>query len=221
MGQRIPIRVVIADDHAIFRNLLRLYLSHEPGIAVVGEAATCREACLITEQEQPDVLLLDVDFGHESSLDSIPELRRIAPNSSILMLTGIRDAAVHQLAVRLGAVGLMLKEQPLETLVRAIRSVASGEAWLDANLVASVLSIMSRTHGEPLNQDALRIASLTERERQVIRGICKGWPNRTMAEHLIISENTVRHHLTSIFSKLNLQSRLELVVYAYKHGLDQ
>ena len=137
----------------------------------------------------------------------------------MIVLTGIRDPAEHRQAVRLGATGMVLKEQAVDTLVKAIERVHAGETWLDPALVANVLAERSRARGRDADPEAARIAMLTERECEVIALIGEGLKNRQIAKRLSISETTVVHHLTSIFAKLGVANRLELVTYAYRHGL--
>jgi DNA-binding NarL/FixJ family response regulator len=217
-----PIRLLLVDDHEVIRCGLRMLLESHVGLEVVSEA-TSREATLTTAaREQPDVILLDLDLGNENGIELIPELRKLAPEARILVLTGIRDHEVHRQAVRLGAVGLVLKEHSTTVLVQAIRQVWAGQAWLDPALVATLVTELSRAAGEaPLDPEQARIKTLTEREHEVITLICEGLQNKVIARRLAISDTTVRHHLTSIFAKLDLESRLELVIYAYRNGLVQ
>ena len=212
-----PIRVLLIDDHVVMRMGLRMLIENQPGLRVVGEATDRATAIQSATREQPDIILLDLDLGDESGLDILPELRAVAQAARVVVLTGIRESAEHQRAVQLGATGMVLKEQALDTLVRAIESVYAGEAWLDAGLVAQILA--ERSRGRDADPEAARIAALTEREREVIGLIGEGLKNRQIGERLSISETTVVHHLTSIFTKLGLANRLELVTYAYRHGL--
>jgi len=184
-------------------------------MVVVGEASGCAEAREMAAKEKPDVALLDLATG----LDTIPELRAVAPNTRVVAVTGVSDAAQHQGAVQLGAVGLVSKEQGPDVLLRAVRKVHAGEVWLNGALVASALSRMTRPPETKIDPEAERIASLTARERQVIELVCAGLPNKHIGQRLNISEITVRHHLTSIFDKLGCESRLELVIYAYRNEL--
>jgi len=217
-----PIRMLLVDDHEVIRCGLRMLLESHTGLEVVSETTTLAATVETAEREQPDVILLDLDLGAENGLEIIPELRRVAPGARILVLTGVRDHDVHLQAVRLGAVGLVLKEHSTTVLVEAIRHVCAGQAWLDPALVATVVTELSRAHGaEQEDPELAKIKTLTDREREVISLICEGLANKTIARRLMISDTTVRHHLTSIFSKLDLESRLELVIYAYRNGLAQ
>lgn len=214
------IKVMLVDDHEVVRCGLRMIIGRHPALMIVGEAATRDAALELARSEQPDVVLLDLMLGDENGAELIPDLRQAAPDTRVLVLTGVRDHAAHQQAVRLGAVGLVLKEHSATVLVSAIEHVVAGQAWLDAGLVAGVLGELSRANGAKNDDpEAAKIASLTERERAVITLICEGLQNKAIARRLAISDTTVRHHLTSIFAKLELEHRLELVIYAYRNGL--
>jgi DNA-binding NarL/FixJ family response regulator len=196
-----------------------MLLESQPGIAVVAEATTRAEA-LAAAYEHPDVIILDLDLGGEIVLDCIPELLAAAQETRILILTGVRDPDIHRRAVSLGAIGLVPKEKAATDLLQAIEKICAGEAWLEPTLVANVLNVMTRTRGTPpLDPEATKIATLTEREREVITLVGQGLRNKPIAEHLYISETTVRHHLTAIFAKLEVTDRLGLMIYAYRHGL--
>jgi two-component system, NarL family, nitrate/nitrite response regulator NarL len=216
-----PIRVLIIDDHAVIRAALRMFLDSQPGIAVVGESSGPQDALAAAACEQPDIILLDLDLGEANGLDLLPDLHATAPDAHVVVLTGVRDVRMHRQAVRLGAVGLVLKERSPEVLIEAIAKVAAGEVWLENLLVASVLSEMTRRPQPhpPLNPEMIKMKALTAREREIITLIGQGFKNQTIADRLCISESTVRHHLTSIYGKLAVGDRLELAIYAYRHGL--
>ena len=215
-----PIRVLLVDDHAIVRAGLGMLLAGQPDIAVAADAATCAEGLAAAAREQPDVVLLDLALGGESGLDLLEGLRAAAPEACVILLTGVADTQAHRRAVRLGVMGIVMKDQAADELIQAIRRVHAGEVWLEPALVASVLSDMAgRGTPAPRDAQAARIASLTERERAIIALICEGLPNKQVGQRLAISEITVRHHLTSIFDKLGVANRLELVIYAYRHNL--
>lgn len=218
--QQAAVRILMVDDHVLVRSGLRMLIESQPGLVVAGEAENRDKAIIATKELQPDLILLDLDLGGETSLDFLPELQQLSPGSKVILLTGSRDPEEHLRAVRLGAMGVVLKEQAAEVLVTAIRKVNGGEAWLDPSLTARLLSGMMGGRGaKPTNPEEVKIAQLTEREREVIALICEGLQNKTIGQRMFISETTVRHHLTSIFNKLGVENRLELVIYAYKHGL--
>lgn len=215
-----PIRIVIVDDHTLIRAALRMLLESRPGVVVVGEAAGLDDALSTTSREQPDIVLLDLDLGAVNGVDMLPQLHTAAPKTHVVVLTGVRDVESHRRAVRLGAVGLVLKDKAAEVLLQAITKVDAGEVWLDRVLVADVLSEMTRPKlRQPIDPEAVKIATLTAREREVIELVGQGLKNQTIAERLCISEATVRHHLTSVFAKLDVADRLQLAIYAYRHGL--
>src|SRR5437899_2435413 len=208
----LPIRILIIEDHVMVRSALCMVLENGPKLHVVGEAGTPSEALALAACEQPDVLLLDLNLDGTSGLDLLPELRNVASSARVLILTGVHDPALHRHAVRLGAMGLVLKGKSIDILLQAIEKVHMGEVWLEPSMVANVLSDMTR---KPPNSEEAKIATLSAREREVITLIGEGLRNKQIAQRLFISEFTVRHHLTSIFSKLEVAERLELVIYAY------
>ena len=190
------------------------------GMVVVGEAENRRESLAAIAQEPPDIILLDLDLGDENGLDLLPELLTAVRDARIILLTGIRDAEVQRRAILLGAMGLVTKQKAADTVIRAIEKVYAGEVWLDRAMIASILNDRVNPSVVPdQNTETLRIAKLTEREREVIRLIGEGIKNRQIAERMYISEATVRHHLTSVFAKLGVEDRFELVIYAFQHGL--
>src|SRR5215216_6482590 len=148
-----PIRVLLIDDHVVMRRGLRMLIENQPGLRVVGEATDRSAAILSAAREQPDIILLDLDLGEESGLDILPELRAAAKGARVIVLTGIRDQAKHRQAVRLGATGMVLKEQAVDTLVKAVERVYAGETWLDPALVANVLAERSRMRGQDLDPE--------------------------------------------------------------------
>ncbi len=215
-----PIRILLVDDHVVVRAGLRLIIQSRAGMAIVGEAGNRNDALALAASEQPDIVLLDLDLGGDSGVSLIAELIAAAAEARIIILTGLRDPAAHQKSVLLGAMGIVKKEKAAEVLISAIERVYAGEAWLDPSLMAGVLTEMARsTKGKKTDLEADKIAALTNREREVIALIGEGIKNKEIAARLFISETTVRHHLTSIFDKLGVADRVELLIYAYRHGL--
>jgi len=217
--QESSIRILLVDDHAIIRSGLKMLIESQPGLSIVGEASERASAVAMASRERPDIVLLDLDLGSESGLDLISPLRLAAPQARILVLTGLRDTEVHRNALRLGAMGIVQKEMAGEVLLKAIHKVHAGEAWLDRSSIANLLSEIAEGDSGRPDPEAARIASLSPREREVINLIGEGLNNKKIAERLQISETTVRHHLTSIFAKVGVSDRLELLVYAYKNHL--
>jgi two-component system, NarL family, nitrate/nitrite response regulator NarL len=215
-----PIRVLLVDDHAVLRSGLRLLIESQPGQEVVGEAGNRTDALAAVEREQPDVILLDLALPGTDGLDLLPELLAAAKEARVLILTGVLDPEAHTRAMRLGAVGVVLKEKAPEVLIKAIEKVHEGEIWLDRSMVANVFGARPRA-GESRQRDpeAMKIATLTEREREIIALVGEGLRNKQVADRLFISEGTVRNHLTTIFGKLEVSDRFELMIFAYRHGL--
>ncbi|MEO7913292.1 MAG: response regulator transcription factor [Roseiflexaceae bacterium] len=215
-----PIRILMIDDHAVLRAGLRMIIESHVGMTVVGEAENRRESLAAIANETPDIILLDLDLGDENGLDLLPELLTAVPDARIILLTGLRDADVQRRAILLGAMGLVSKQKAPDTVIRAIEKVYAGEVWLDRAMIASILNDRVNTSvTADQNVEAQRITKLTDREREVITLIGEGIKNRQIAARLYISEATVRHHLTSVFAKLGVTDRFELVIYAFQHGL--
>ncbi|HEV2827293.1 MAG TPA: response regulator transcription factor [Pyrinomonadaceae bacterium] len=212
-----PIRILIVDDHAIVRAGLRMLIDQNPAMKVIGVAGNRSEALALAMSEQPDVILLDILLGDEDGLSFLPELREAATNSRVLVLTGLRSTESQRRAIIAGAMGVVLKEHAAEMLIKAILKVHQGEVWLDRSLMGSVLDAITQPPG--IDPEKAKIASLTDRERQVIALIAEGLKNKQIGERLFISETTVTHHLSSIFSKLEVSDRLELVIYAFSQNL--
>lgn len=211
-----PIRVLLVDDHAVVRAGLRMLIESSPGMTVVGEAKDGQEALAFAARHPSDIILLDLDLGSGDGLDLLPELLGAAGEAKVLVLTGVRDTESHRRAVRLGAMGVVLKEEPSGVILKAIERVHAGELWLDRMTTASLFVEMTRGKADP---EAARVASLTDREREIVALVGEGLKNREIAARLFISETTVSHHLTSIFAKLGVADRMALVFYAYRHGL--
>ncbi len=215
-----PIRLVLVDAHAIPRAGLRLLLESRPEFHVVGEAADRSTALTLATQAQPDVILLDLLPGEQGEPQVLLDLRTTVPHARVLVLTREPSPHFHQQTIRLGARGVVYTEQSPETLFQAITQVHAGEVWLNPSLLAALLDELApHKKGAIQDPEDAKIATLSPREREVIALIGEGLRNQEIATRLFISETTVRHHLTSIFQKLQVADRLELVIYAYRHGL--
>src|SRR5881296_2083840 len=220
MASTADIRILLIDSQRLFLTGLSSLMASEPGLVVIGQANNRIEA-LDGARLMPDVILLELILENESGLDFLPDLLRIATEARIVVLTATLDFNLHLRAVRLGAVGVVPKTEPSSTLFKAIRKVHTGEVWLNRSIMAAVISDLFRESGleKKPRPEAAKIASLTDRELEVIGLIGEGRKNKQIGERLFISEATVRHHLTSIFDKLGVADRLELMIYAYQHGL--
>jgi DNA-binding NarL/FixJ family response regulator len=208
---------MIVDDHAVIRTGLRMLLEQDQTMKVVGMVGTTAEALEQAIKEQPDIIILDLVLGEEDGLAFLPELREKVPESRVLILTGVQNPDSHRSAIRLGAMGIVLKEHAADLLLKAIRKVYEGEVWIDRSMMG--MMIQEFTKPVQANPEDSKIAALTLREREVITLVGEGLKNKQIAERLFISETTVTHHLSSVFSKLEVSDRLELIIYAFKHGL--
>lgn len=217
-----PIRVMLVDDHrAVLWGLEKLIDGERPRMEVVGKATNCAEAFKLADIVRPDVIVLDIGLGEENGIDAIPELIQRS-KANVLVLTGLRSSTVQDQAVLAGARGIVHKEDPAETILKAIEKIHSGEIWLDRVSTGRIFVALSK-NGGPMRADPERtkIDALTAREREVISELVADPSSnyKKIADRLHITEHTVRNHLTNIYSKLGVINRLELFVFAQKHGL--
>lgn len=213
---------MLVDDHqTMLWGLEQLVRSESPRMEVVATARTCEDAVSAAARLAPDVILLDVDLGGSCSVDIVPVLVDNGV-SRVLLLTGSGDQETLDLAIKRGARGILHKRAAPSEVLKAIDKVHLGELWLDQVALGRVLGHLLSPGAAPKpDPDAHRRASLTAKERKVIQAVVEGNGalNKTIAERLFISEYTLRNHLTSIYQKLHVGNRLELYVYAMKHGL--
>jgi DNA-binding NarL/FixJ family response regulator len=208
------ITVAILSAQSVVRvGLAQLFKS--TNVVITSEASTVEEAVTLMPQSRPDVAIVDPD-SDEITLHAITQLGE-ANITRVLVFTGVPDPKVHQHAFELGAMGVVSKEQPPETLVRAVKALKAGEAWMERLQAANLLNAIRRRR----DPDETKIESLTKREREIIALVGHGLSSALIGAQLFISEATVRNHLTSILGKLELANRYELAVYAFRHGLAQ
>jgi two-component system, NarL family, nitrate/nitrite response regulator NarL len=218
---RPPYRIVIADDHPIFRDGLRRLLEMDPAFVVIGEASDGGEAIKLVKQLGPDVLLLDLAMPRVPGLEALAELAKSkAPVRTILLTAQIERAQIVE-ALQLGARGIVLKESATELLLEGIRMVMAGKYWVGresvSDLVAKLRELMPKGGEEP----SPRRYGLTPREMEVVSAIVAGYTNKDVAQRFAISEQTVKHHLTNIFDKVGVSNRLELALFAVNHRLTE
>lgn len=217
-----PIKIMLIDDHrSVLWGLEKLIDSEKPRMEVVGTATNATDAMALLQTVTPDVILIDLDLNGESGVDVIPNLINHS-NAKILVLTGTRDLSLQDKAMLAGARGVVGKGDTAETILKAIVKVNNGETWLDRTATTRILNELSRKNQTPsADPQQIKIESLTRKERQTAAEIGNDATARTkvIAERLCISENTLRNHLSSIYAKLELSSRLELFVYVNKNGI--
>jgi two-component system, NarL family, nitrate/nitrite response regulator NarL len=210
------VRIVIADDHPIFRDGLRRLIEAEPDLSVVGQAIDAVEAIAQAESLRPDVLLLDVAMPDVSGLEALQAIAERPDGPRVILLTAAIDKPDIVRALQLGARGVVLKESATALLFKAIRIVMDGGYWVGRESVSDLLIALRNLGPQP---EPPRRAGLTARELQIVGLILAAAGNKKIADTLNISEKTVKHHLTNIFEKLGVSNRLELALYAAQHNL--
>lgn len=216
-----PIRIALIDDHrSLLWGMERLIDSQRPAMEIVCKATSCRDALALVEDTKPDVVLLDLDLGAESGIDAIPQLLQRGAGR-VLILTGLRDLDLHDKAMLAGAQGVIGKEENPNDILKAIEKVHRGEVWLDRESTGRVFAQLARRRTDQIDPEDQKVALLTPRERDIIREVVldAGATTKTIADKLHISDRTLRNYLTSIYDKLAVANRLELLMYATKRGL--
>ncbi|MCO5316692.1 MAG: response regulator transcription factor [Solirubrobacterales bacterium] len=203
-----PLTIVLADDHAVVRSALRLLLEAEDDFEVVAEAGTADDAIRYVRGHKPNVLILDLNMPGRSSLDAIPEIIEISPETSVVVLTMRNEPAFARQALGAGVRGYVLKEAADAELVQAVRSAAAGETYLQPSLGARLAA-----------EKGSRGGGLSDRETEIVKLIALGHTNGEIADQLFVSIRTVESHRANIQNKLKLSGRAELVRYALDQGL--
>jgi NarL family two-component system response regulator LiaR len=208
------IRILVADDHAVIRKGMRAMLEAIPDVEVVGEAANGREAVAAVEEFQPDVVLMDLVMPEMDGIEAIQHIKARWPETRILVLTTFAGEDKIFPAIKAGALGYQLKDSGPEELVEAIRQVYHGESSLHPIIARKVLQELAQPASSPAMPDPL-----TQREVEVLQLVAQGKENRAIADELVISEATVRTHVSNILGKLHLASRTQAALYALREGL--
>lgn len=208
------IRIFIADDHAIVREGLRALLATEPNLELVGEASDGTQAVSKVHALKPDVILLDMVMPRMDGLEAIVEIKKNWSEAKIIVLTSFSDDEKVFSAIRSGALGYLLKESSPQDLLQAIYSVARGEGFLSPTIASKVMREINQPPKLPPTKDPL-----TEREVEILQLVAKGLTNDEIAEKLVVSERTVRTHVSNILAKLQLANRTQAALYALKEGL--
>jgi DNA-binding NarL/FixJ family response regulator len=214
------IRLLIADDHDLFREGLRALISATEDIELVGEAATGEEAIAIAEQQQPEVVLMDINMPDLDGIGATRKILRANPTTGIIMVTMLKDDASVFSAMRAGARGYVLKGSKYKELLQTIRAVANGQALFGPSIAARIMNFFNTTGPKfrsELPQEAF--PELTPRELEVLELIAQGASNNQIAEKLVITVKTVRNHVNSIFSKLQVADRAAAIIQARDAGL--
>jgi two-component system, NarL family, nitrate/nitrite response regulator NarL len=211
------IRIVIADDHPIFRDGLRKLLTLEEDFRVVAEARDGTEVLEVVDEHQPDILLLDLKMPGLDGLTALQKLQNSRTKTKVIVLTASEDKNQFVQAMNFGTCGIVLKQTATDLLIKSIRKVHAGEIWLDSLTTAAIMrqfsSGMEPTPLSGRDRDRERSA-LSQREREIVVLVAQGFKNREMAEKMFISEQTVKNHMHNIFDKLGVSDRLELALYA-------
>jgi DNA-binding NarL/FixJ family response regulator len=210
------IRVLIADDHALFRDGLRALLASIPDIEVVGEAASGKEALRLAVEHQPDIILMDIQMPDLNGIEATRQILRTSPHIGIIVLTMFQDDDTVFAAMRVGARGYVLKGADQGVLLRAVRAVANGESLFSPEIAARLMQFFVNL--APAARSEL-FPELTEREREILSYIADGQTNAEIAAKLVISMKTVRNHVSNIFSKLQVADRTQAAIRAREAGL--
>jgi DNA-binding NarL/FixJ family response regulator len=205
-----PIRILIADDHAVVRQGLRMFLTLDPELDVVGEAVDGKQALQMAHQLQPDVILMDLLMPVMGGIEATTAIRQQLPDVEVIALTSVLEDNAVVGAVRAGAIGYLLKDTESDELIRAIKAAAAGQVQLSPKAAERLM----REIRTPENPEAL-----TERETEVLRLLAQGQSNKEIAQTLTIGEKTVKTHVSNILSKLNVASRTQAALYATRIGL--
>jgi NarL family two-component system response regulator LiaR len=209
-----PIRVLIADDHAIVREGLRGLINSEPGMTLIGEAADGDEAVSLALALQPDIILLDLVMPRKGGLEAIVEITQAHPEAHILVLTSFAEDEKVFSAIKSGALGYLLKDSSPAELLQAVREVSRGESSLHPTIARKLIRELGQPSDLPPAEEPL-----TAREVEVLRLVAQGLTNQEIANQLVISERTVRNHVSSILDKLHLANRTQAALYALREGL--
>jgi two-component system nitrate/nitrite response regulator NarL len=213
------INILIADDHPIFRDGLRRLLEAEPGLKVIGEACDGAEAVRMARELKPDILLLDLAMPRHPGLEALRDLGSGQQSVRVILLTAAAEKQQIVEALQLGARGVVLKDSATQLLLKSIHTVMSGEYWVGRESVSNLVQYLRglvQSSGEEARQ---RKFGLTPRELEIVSAVVAGYANKEIAEYFKISEDTVKHHLSNIFDKLGVSTRLELALFAVNQSL--
>jgi two-component system, NarL family, nitrate/nitrite response regulator NarL len=210
------VRILVADDHAIFRDGLRKLLEVADDVQIIGEASNGVECVKMLNKLKPDILLLDLRMPEKDGLGVLEEVNFDSLPTRVIVLTAAEDDRDVVRAMRLGARGVVLKQSASDLLLKSIRKVSDGEIWLDNRMTAEVIDAFKKSSESGQRREK---PLLSDREKEIVQLVAQGFRNREIGEKLFISEQTVKNHLHNIFDKLGVSDRLELALYAIHHRL--
>jgi two-component system NarL family response regulator len=216
-----PIRVLIVDDHALFRRGLEMVLDEETDIELVGQASDGAEATERAAESLPDIVLMDIRMPKSSGIEACRAMKEAAPSTKIVMLTISDEEEDLFEAIREGASGYLLKDIPLDEVADAVRAVHGGQSLISPSMAGKLLTEFATLarRGEDQPPQPVPAPKLTEREMEVLKLVARGMNNRDIAKELFISENTVKNHVRNILEKLQIHSRMEAVMIALRDKL--
>jgi len=218
-----PIRVLIADDHALFRRGLEMVLEEEDDIDLVGQASDGTEAVAVAGESLPDVVLMDIRMPKSNGIEACRATKEVAPSAKIVILTISDEEEDLFEAIRAGASGYLLKDIPLDEVAEAVRAVHGGQSLINPSMAGKLLTefatLAKRDTEEEEEAQHVAPPKLTDREMEVLKLVARGMNNRDIAKELFISENTVKNHVRNILEKLQIHSRMEAVMIAVRQKL--
>lgn len=209
------ITILIADDHIVVRHGVRAFLETQPGFRVVAEAANGKKAVQLAAEYVPDVVLLDLNMPELDGIEATRQIRQVSPHTQVVVLTSYHADEYIFPALRAGAISYVLKDIPMHELAQAIQRAARGEATLNPMVAARVIQEMRGVRSNVFNP----FTELTEREMEILRLLADGLSNIEIAARLVITENTVKGHVSNLLGKLHLADRTQAAIYAWREGI--
>jgi len=208
------IRILIADDHPTLREGLRRLLEAEPDLQVIGEATNGVEVLHRVQELKPDIMLLDLKMPHKSGLEALSDLKEVYTGKTLLFTAEIQPSQIVE-AIHLGAHGVVFKDAATRLLIESVRTVMAGGYWVGTQSVPNLLEYLQ----SEIKEANRKKFGLTARELEIVSTVVAGLSNKEIAQHFKLSEDTVKHHLSNIFDKLGVSTRLELALFAVNHKL--